>query len=117
VVGGGQVRVHQLEEGAGEPFGRPEGEMVDGPERQQAFDGQVAVLELCSLPSRSLIPLRFQGLLLDPEGGRAPADEGVVVLLPVADTVDKLLRGRASGHLVSGAMGARGGGPPITPVY
>ena len=44
VIGHGQVHLHQLEERAGEPLGGPQGEVVDGPERQQALDGQVAVL-------------------------------------------------------------------------
>ena len=73
-IGDGQVQVHQLEGRAGESFGGPPGQVVDGPKRQRALDGQVAVLELGPLLVRPLIPPFLQGGLLDPEGQRAPAD-------------------------------------------
>src|SRR5512135_3215810 len=96
---------HQLQERSGETLGGPEGEVVDRPERQQALDGRVAVLVLGSPLGRPLIPPRLDRVLIDPEGQRAPSDQGVVVLLPVADAIDGLLRGVASGHRASGVMG------------
>ena len=78
----------------------------------------VAVLELCPVPGRSLMSPRPERVLIDPEGERSPADQGVVVLLPVADAVCGRRGGLASGHRGCGGSGwcAVGGGP-IAPVY
>ena len=118
VVGHGQVQPHQLEERAGEPLGGPQGEVVDGPEGQQALDGQVAVLELGPPLGRPLVSPRPERLLIDPEGERAPADQGVVVLLPVADAVGGLRGGLASGHRGCGGQGSgEGCGSGRSPQY
>jgi len=75
----------------------PEREAVHRPEGQQALDGQVAVREPGPPLGRALVPPRRQGRSIDPEGERAPADQGVVVVLPVADAVDGFGRGLRSG--------------------
>ena len=67
---------------------------------------------------RPLVSPRPERLLIDPEGERAPPDQGVVVLLPVADAVGGLRGGLASGHRGCGAWGRRGVQVwPIAPVY
>ena len=55
---------------------------------------------------RPLVSPRLERLLIDPEGERAPADQGVVVLLPVADAVGGLRGGLASGHRGCGGVGS-----------
>ena len=67
---------------------------------------------------RPLVSPRLERLLIDPEGERAPADQGVVVLLPVADAVGGLRGGLASGHRGCGSLGVAGIRVwPIVPVY
>ena len=115
VVGHGQVHPHQLEERAGEPLGGPQGEVVDGPERQQALDGQVAVLELGPPLARPLVSPRLERLLIDPEGERAPVGPGRRC------TASSCGCGRrASGRLGERAswvrvVGCRGSGPADRP--
>ena len=59
---------------------------------------------------RPLVSPGVERGLLDPEGQRAPPDEGVVVLLPVADAVDGLLRGRGERAWWCGAGSGEGCG-------
>src|SRR5512135_2274067 len=118
VIRDGQVQAHQAEEGPGEPLGGLQGEVINGPQGQQAWDRQIAVLELGPLLVWSLMPPCLQRVLIDPEGERAPSDQGVVGVLPVADAVDGLRRGLASGHETWGATGlAKVRVWPIGPVY
>lgn len=90
VVGHLQVQAHQLEERLAEPLSRTQRQVEDGPEGEQAGDSEVAVDVLGTPLVGPAVAPGVDGLLVHPDGQRAPPDEGLVVLTPVADAVDGL---------------------------
>ncbi|MFT5152437.1 MAG: hypothetical protein ACI841_002435, partial [Planctomycetota bacterium] len=86
-----ETEPHQLKQGAQEALCLPERQVIDQPDGQRSFDGEVRVLAGCSTLSGWLcIPCldRFGG---DPESDVTALNEGVVVFGPVGDTVAGLV--------------------------
>jgi len=90
-VGHGQGDAHEAEDRAAQPLGGPQRQVEDGPEGQQALDDRVAVEVLGPPADRAGVGPGVNGPAVDPDGQRAPVDQGPVVLTPVADSVEGLL--------------------------
>ena len=92
-AGGGEIEAHHPEQGIQEPFGLAQREMVDKPQGQGGFDGEIRVPPL---PTPPAAPAgrpgsdRFRG---QPHRHIAAANEGLVIGRPVRNAVLRLLRG------------------------